>query len=71
MKKFIVNSYQIIETQKWVPCGTLFETVDEDKINIQEADIFPPEFRFDTKDEADKFFRNYFSQRDYNEDTNK
>jgi len=65
MKKFKVSSYQLIENQKWAPCGTLFELVNGNKMNIQEADIFPPEFRFDTKEEADKIFREYFSKRGY------
>jgi hypothetical protein len=68
MKKFKIGSYQLVDTKKWAPCGTLFELIDNKKINIQEADIFPPQFRFDTKEDADKFFREYFSKRGYIED---
>lgn len=69
MKKFIVGSYQLVETKKWAPSGTIFESINGNKINVQEADVFPPEFRFDTKEEADAFFREYFSKRGFTEDT--
>lgn len=68
MKKFIVNSYQLTENKKWAPCGTLFESINGNRINIQEADIFPPKFRFDTKEEADNYFRNWFLERGYTEE---
>ena len=71
MKKFKVSSYQLTETKKWAPCGTLFELIDGGNMNIQEADVFPPEYRFDTKEEADKFFKDHFQNKGYTEDINK
>ena len=65
MKYFETASYQILDTGKWAPGGMLFEIINGDKMNIQEADIFPPEFRFDTREESDNFFREYFIQRGY------
>ena len=58
MKKFKVNSYQLSETKKWAPSGTLFELIDGNKMNIQEADVFPPkpEYRFNTKEDADTHY---------------
>ena len=46
MKKFKIGSYQLTETKKWAPCGTLFEFIEGDKMKITEADVFPPEYRF-------------------------
>ena len=71
MKKFKVNSYQLSETKKWAPCGVLFESAEGNKMNIQEADVFPPEYRFDTKEKADKFFREHFIKDGYIEDIGK
>ncbi len=73
MKKFKINSYQSIETKKWAPSGTLFEFIDGNKIKIEEADVFPPkpEYRFNTKEEADKFFREHFIKEGYIEDIDK
>ena len=71
MKKFKINSYQLTKTKKWAPCGTLFEVVDGGRMKIQEADIFPPEYRFDTREEADKFFKEHFQKEGYIEDIDK
>lgn len=69
MKVFKVGSYQLLETKKWAPSGVLFDYSDGSKVGIQEADIFPPnpEFRFDTKEDADEYFRNYFIKLGYSE----
>ena len=71
MKKFKVGSYQLPETKKWAPCGTLFELIDGNRMNVQEADVFPPEYRFDIKEEANKFFRNHYLEKGYIEDIDK
>ena len=71
MKKFTVNSYQLSETNKWAPCGTLFEIINGNKADIQEADVFPPEHRFSTKEEADNFFRKHFIKKGYVEKIDK
>ncbi|MCK5096275.1 MAG: hypothetical protein KAR24_02890 [Candidatus Pacebacteria bacterium] len=68
MKKFKIGSYQLTETKKWAPCGTLFEFIEGDKMKITEADVFPPEYRFDTEEEADEFFREHFLKEGYIED---
>lgn len=62
MKKFKIGSYQLVETKKWVPFGML-----RDKIKFQEVDV-PPKYRFDTKEEADKFFRGLCIKKGYIED---
>lgn len=71
MKKFKVASYQLLETKKWAPSGTLFELISGDKLRVQEADVFPPEYRFDTKEEADNFFRKHFLNQGYIEEIDK
>ena len=65
MKCFEISSYQLLQTQKWASSGTLFEMIDGGKVNIQEGDVFSPEFRFNTREEADDFFREYFLQKGY------
>lgn len=67
MKKFTVGSYQLRDVEKWVPSGSTFEVINGAKVNITEADIFHPEHRFDTKEEADQFFRDHFLSKGYEE----
>lgn len=63
MNTFSVNSYQLAESKKWAPAGTLF-SVDQGIMNIQEIE-FSPEHRFDTKEEADNFFRRHYVAQGY------
>jgi len=67
MNTFSVGSFQLKESQKWVPAGTLF-SVDQDRMNIQEIE-FSPEHGFDTKEEADNFFRSRYIAQGYTEKT--
>lgn len=63
MNSFKVGSYQLVKTNKWVPAGNIF--IDNNNTrNIQEID-FPPENRFNTKDEANNFFREYYLREGY------
>ncbi|MDP2736217.1 MAG: hypothetical protein Q8O59_00315 [bacterium] len=71
MKKFKVGSCFLTETKKWSPCGTLFDLVDGGRVNVQEADVFPPEYRFNTKEGADNFFRENYLKEGYVESIDK
>ena len=68
MNKFEVNSYQLAESKKWAPAGTLF-VISNNKMDIQKSE-FLPEYRFDTKKEADKTFRNYYLEKGFIENIN-
>lgn len=60
MKTFQIESFQLIESKKWMPAGIL-SWDDNNGSGIQEVE-FPPKFCFGTKEEADNFFRNYYSK---------
>jgi len=63
MNQFSASSFQLRETGKWAPAGTLF-VYSGDGVDIQEFE-FPPENRFDRKEEADNFFANYFVKKGF------
>ena len=65
MNTFMVGSFQLVESKKWVPAGTIM-TGEEESVNIQEIE-FSPEHRFDTKEEADNFFREHYTIQGYTE----
>jgi len=69
MNKFEVDSYQLAESKKWVPAGTLF-VISDNKMDIQKSE-FSPEHRFDTRKEADEVFRNYYLKKGFIENDNK
>lgn len=58
-----MNSYQLLETKKWVPAGMVFKQVNGESLKAQEASI--PQEKFDTKEEADNFLREYFIKNGY------
>lgn len=62
MNTFKVSSF-LLADQKWVPAGHLFIDNGGD-IEIKEVE-FPPENRFDAKDDADNFFREYYIKKGY------
>ena len=67
MNSFKVASFQLIESKKWVPAGTLFTFPgDPSTVQIQQVE-FNPKFRFDTKNEADQFFKNHYMQKGFTE----
>ena len=69
MNTFKVHSYEL-QTGKWEPAGTLFRPgANSDDLNIQQRE-FPPEHRFDTKEVADEFFRNYYLRKGFVEEEN-
>ncbi|MFA4941138.1 MAG: hypothetical protein WC582_00880 [Patescibacteria group bacterium] len=63
MKTFKSNSTRLMENKKWTPSGTLFEVIDYGKQIITEADGFS--VQFDTKEEADNYFENYYINKGY------
>lgn len=63
MKTFKSNSTQLMENKKWTPSGALFEVIDYGKQIITEADRFS--VQFDTKEEADNYFENYYLNKGY------
>lgn len=65
MNSFQANSYQLVETKKWAPAGMLFMS-GAGTIKIQESE-FSPEHRFDTKEEADNFFRKHYLAKGFTE----
>ena len=69
MNKFEVGSYQLAESKKWAPAGTLF-VISGNKMDIQESE-FSPELRFDTRKKADEVFRNYYLKKGFIENDNK
>jgi len=58
MNTFQISSFQLSESKKWVPAGVLFRDNNGTR-NIQEVE-FPSEYRFNTKEDADNFFRDYY-----------
>ncbi len=61
MSQFRVNSYQLLESKKWVPAGMISVDINWDTIRYKEVDLSAEE-RFDTKEEADDFFREWFTR---------
>lgn len=64
MKNFEVRSYLLTESKKWAPYGILFESIDGGKSNNKEMDLSQLN-RFDTKEEADNFFKKYYQKKGY------
>lgn len=66
MNTFKVGSLQLKKDRKWAPAGTLF-TRDGTSLSIQE-DEFGAEYRFNTREEADDYFRSYYLAKGYKEE---
>ncbi len=64
MKKFIVKSYQLLENKKWIPCGAIIESNNNSSVEVKEDVEFRNE-EFETKEEADKFFVDYWTVKGY------
>lgn len=67
MNTFRVGSFQLVESKKWAPAGTL-SSMEGDRVSIQEIE-FGPEHRFDTEEEANNFLRSHYSTKGYTEKT--
>jgi hypothetical protein len=67
MNTFKVGSFQLVESKKWAPAGILM-TGEGGSVNFQEIE-FGPEHRFNTKEEADNFFRQHYTAKGYTEKT--
>lgn len=61
MKSFILKSYQLQSNEKWIPTADIIEG-----INITE-EFQLRDKEFDTKEEADKFIREFLIKRGFKE----
>ncbi len=58
MDTFIPQSYQLQESKKWIPRGTV---VIDGEVNIVEM----RDKEFDTQKEANKFFADYYTEKGF------
>lgn len=64
MNTFVSQPYQLQESKKWIPHGTITEFIS----NSASAKISEVEMRdkeFDTQEEANKFFADYYTRRGF------
>ncbi len=65
MNYFKVGSFQLANG-KWAPAGILFIVDDTDagRISLREVE-FDPQFRFDSEEEANEYFRQYYLEKGF------
>ncbi len=64
MKKFDVASYQLAETKKWIPAGTLIKFISNSG-NVEYTEVEIREKEFETKEEANSYFIDYYKSKGF------
>jgi len=66
MKKIIIQSLHLKKINKWHPNGYLRKAVPPE--GFIDSPISFPKIHFDTKEEANNYFKDYFIKQGYKED---
>lgn len=63
--KFILKSYQLTKSMKWIPSADLFKYDDNSSFGEITDEFQIRDKEFETKEEADKFISDILTERGY------